>query len=168
MKSRLLDFLGTTEARLAAAPPARVPFDRGSPAAFLPGPAVSSWKIVRSLGLRVALRVPVMRQFVNAAVWLRSRRRSRKALNLELATAPLARKLREQVDQIRQELRVTETLARMEERGGSEEIRETAEQETLETSSRPQTKLTRCWPRTLKTCSDATIRCSRASSARFP
>jgi Macrocin-O-methyltransferase (TylF) len=88
MKSRLLDFLGTTEADLASAPAAQVAFDPASPAAFLPSPPVanSSWRIIRSAGVRRARRIPVMGKLIDLFARLRARRRARQAEKAELAT----------------------------------------------------------------------------------
>jgi glycosyltransferase involved in cell wall biosynthesis len=62
MKSRLLDFLGTTDEDLLAAPAARVAFDPTSPAASLPRPPVvrSRRAQVRELVLYIARRTPVV------------------------------------------------------------------------------------------------------------
>ena len=86
MKSRLLEFLGTTEADLASAPVARVAFDPASPAAFLPRPSVvrSGWMAIRAAGGPRARRIPVLRRLIG---WL-----ARQLEETRLATV-LARKL---------------------------------------------------------------------------
>jgi len=95
MKSRLLDFLGTTEADLAAAPAARVAFDPASPAAFLPSQSVirSSWMAIRAAGVRRARRIPAMGILISLLSKLRVRLRARHLEEAELATVSV-RKLR--------------------------------------------------------------------------
>jgi glycosyltransferase involved in cell wall biosynthesis len=85
MKSRLLDFLGTTEADLGSAPPARVAFDPTSHRTFLPGPPIfrSNWIKIRDLGLLFARRVPVVRELIAGAAWILSRKRSFEAARLK-------------------------------------------------------------------------------------
>jgi hypothetical protein len=87
MKSRLLDFLGTTEAELAIAPAARVPFDRNSPAAILSAlPNTSSTlEIIGRRARNRARRVPVLRQLVDGSAWLRKRNQARQAAKLQRA-----------------------------------------------------------------------------------
>jgi glycosyltransferase involved in cell wall biosynthesis len=91
MKSRLLEFLGTTEADLASAPAARVAFDPASPAAFLPGPSVI--RSIGAAGVRRARRIRVLRSLIGLLSKFRARLAERQLEEAELATVS-GRKLR--------------------------------------------------------------------------
>lgn len=95
MKSRLLEFLGATEADLAAAPAARVAFDPASPAAFLPSPPVfrSGWMVILAPAVRRARRLPVIGSLIGLLLNLRVLIKARQLEQAELATVSV-RKLR--------------------------------------------------------------------------
>jgi glycosyltransferase involved in cell wall biosynthesis len=96
MKSRLLDFLGTTEADLASAPAARIAFDPTSSAALLPGPPIvrSNWRKIRAVAVHYARRrIPATGKLIDLLLRQRARRNALRLEKAELATVSV-RKLR--------------------------------------------------------------------------
>ncbi|MGY6156164.1 TylF/MycF/NovP-related O-methyltransferase [Paraburkholderia graminis] len=120
MRARTLDFFGVVETELIAAPSARVPFDRGSPAAHLPPPRAQDTAAVRARrALFAAARRTPLSPLIDYGVRGRNAYRRRKlrhprvlAANLEQVAAQVYALKAQNVDVTRDLMVLSESFTR--------------------------------------------------------